>query len=68
MRPTRRALGRPPLAAPRSVEPDGDRVAVTLSLADGNRARSLLAAEDVAWLDLRIGQIVSLTPGSAGDP
>jgi hypothetical protein len=46
----------------------GDCAEVTLSLADGSLARSLVEVERADWLELTAGQIVSLVPRSAGDP
>lgn len=46
----------------------GDGVEVTLSLADGRLARSFLQIDRADWLELRIGQIVTLAPPSPGHP
>lgn len=51
-----------------AVQPSGGSVIVTLALADGSRGRSVLDGDCAEWLDLRPGEIVTVTAASAGDP
>jgi len=50
------------------VQGRDDCVLVTLSLADGSPAFSVLGRDEADWLELRPGQIVSLATDSPGDP
>jgi hypothetical protein len=50
------------------VQRRGELVVVTLCLADGTEARSVLAGDHADWLDLRPGQIVTVAATSAGGP
>jgi hypothetical protein len=51
-----------------AVQRRGDTAFVTLCLADGTAARSVVAGDCADWLDLRPGQIVTVAATSAGDP
>jgi hypothetical protein len=44
------------------IQPRPRRVDVRLTLDDGAAAEACLASDDATWLDLRVGEIVSVRP------